>query len=60
MSRDYRDQRGGHRWIYPCKRKTATWFMRDCRRTGRRKAKQDLKHGREPQPIYPVERRWLE
>ena len=55
MSRDYRDQRGGHPTKYYISDKGHTEFARNCRRSARAKAKQALRNGHEPAPKYPVE-----
>lgn len=55
MSRDYRDQRGGHPTKYYTSNKGHTEFARLCRRSARAKAKQALRNGHEPEPKYPVE-----
>lgn len=60
MSRDYRDQRGGHRGGYYVSNKGHSEFARQCRRSARAKAKQELRHGREPEPTYPVEREYYD
>lgn len=60
MSRDYRDQRGGHRGGYYVSNKGHGEFARQCRRSARTKAKQALRHGHEPEPMYPVEREYYD
>lgn len=60
MSRDYRDQRGGHRGGYYISNKRHSEFARQCRRSARAKARQALRHGREPEPTYPVEREYYD
>lgn len=60
MSRDYRDQRGGHRSGYYVSDGHHAEFARQCRRSARAKAKQALRRGVEPEPIYPIERVWYD
>lgn len=60
MSRDYRDQRGGHRGGYYVSNKSHAEFARQCRRSARAKAKQALRRGHEPEPTYPVEREYYD
>lgn len=55
MSRDFRDQRGGHRGGYYISNKNHAEFTRQCRKSARAKAKQALRKGEEPQPRYAVE-----
>lgn len=55
MSRDYRDQRGGHSTKYFIADKNHAEFARHCRRSARAKARQALRNGHEPDPKYPVE-----
>ena len=55
MSRDHRDQRGGHPTRYYISDKGHSEFARQSRRSARAKAKQALRRGREPEPRYPVE-----
>lgn len=62
VSRDYRDKRGGHtRGRYACcaVAKHAE-FTRECRRNGRHNAKQALRRGEEPEPMYPRERDYFD
>lgn len=56
MSRDDRDQRGGHRGGYFISNKQHAKFTRQCRRSARAKAKRALRQGHEPAPRYAVER----
>lgn len=56
MSRDYRDQRGGHKRKFPRSVEGRAEFTRRTRRAGRTKAKQALRNGCEPDPMYAVER----
>lgn len=60
MSRDDRDQRGGHRSRYWTSDANHADFARATRKAGRAKAKQALRNGREPEPIYPVEREYFD
>ena len=60
MSRDYRDQRGGHKRKFPRSVEGRAEFTRRTRRAGRTKAKQALRRGREPEPTYPVEREYYD
>ena len=55
MSRDYRDQRGGHPSAFYVSNKHHAEFARQSRRSARAKAKQALRKGQEPEPRYPVE-----
>ena len=58
MSRTHKDapyELGGHRHKYCTGVNYHAWFTRQCRRAARAKAKDDLRKGREPQPVYPVE-----
>ena len=55
MSRDHRDQRGGHATKYWTSNNGVAEFKRQCRRAARYKAKQTLRHGIEPPPQYPIE-----
>ena len=56
MSRTYRDTKGGHTSSkYGITHEGVSEFKRYCRRTARKKAKQALRRGREPEPRYPVE-----
>ena len=56
MSRSKPDQRGGHKTKYYIADNYINRFKRNCRKSARAKAKDDLRHGREPQPIYDVEK----
>lgn len=63
MSRDYRDKRGGHdsgRWFIKAGSDWVKFKKRQCRKDARAKAKDDLRHGREPQPRYRIERVYLD
>lgn len=60
MSRDYRDQPGGHPSKFFISDKRHAKFARQCRRRGRFRAAQDLRAGREPLPVYPAEREWFD
>lgn len=60
MSRDDRDQRGGHRGGYFISNKHHAAFARYGRRAARARAKQALRQGREPEPTYPVEREYYD
>lgn len=55
MSRDFRDQRGGHRGHWAINSKNHAEFARQCRRSARAKAKHALRKGEEPEPRYAVE-----
>lgn len=56
MSRDDRDQRGGHPSRYFITDKHHAKFAKHCRRSARARAKQALRNGIEPEPRYPIER----
>lgn len=63
MSRTYKDMpwgQGGQRRKYWASEAGHAWFTRNCRRVARAKAKNDLRNGREPQPVYPVEREYFD
>lgn len=60
MSRDYRDQRGGHPTKYYISDEGHTEFARHCRRSARAKAKQALRRGYDPEPKYPVETEYFD
>ena len=60
MSRDYRDQRGGHRGKYFISDKNHSKFAKQCRRSARAKAEQALRNGIEPEPKYPVEKEYYD
>lgn len=60
MSRDYRDQRGGHKRKFPRSEEGRAEFTRRTRRAGRTKAKQALRNGCEPDPMYAVEREYYD
>lgn len=60
MSRDYRDQRGGHPTKYFISDKNHAEFARQSRRAGRAKARQALRNGHEPAPKYPVETEYFD
>lgn len=55
MSRDHRDQQGGHITKYWVSNANISDFKRQCRRSARYKAKQALRQGIEPSPQYPIE-----
>lgn len=57
MSRDYRDKRGGHySGKFYIDDSNHAEFAKQCRRIARHKAKQSLREGEEPEPMYPIER----
>lgn len=60
MSRDYRDQRGGHRSAFYISNKHHAEFARQSRRSARAKAKLALRRGQEPEPRYPVETEYFD
>lgn len=60
MSRDYRDQSGGHPNKFYINNRGHSSFAKQCSRRARRKATQDLQRGQEPQPTYPVEREYFD
>lgn len=63
MSRTYKDRPfrlGGNRHPYFTSESAHAWFTRNCRRVARAKARNDLRNGREPQPVYPVEREYFD
>lgn len=58
MSNTFKDkpyEMGGQRHKYYITERWHAWFTRDCRRKARAQAKNDLRHDREPQPVYPIE-----
>lgn len=61
MSRDYRDKPGGHDNKY-CGG-SGDWIKfakQHSRRSARAKAKQALREGHEPEPIYPIELQYID
>lgn len=63
MSRTYKDKpwtQGGQRHRYYTSESGHAWFTRMCRRSARAKANADLRQGKEPQPVYPVEREYFD
>lgn len=60
MSRDFRDQRGGHASPYWVDKDGHADHTRKCRRLGRRRAKEALRRGEEPEPKYPVETEYFD
>jgi hypothetical protein len=61
MSRDYRDQRGGHKNPHLfISNKRHGEFTRACRKSARAKAKNALRNGREPEPKYGVETEYFD
>lgn len=62
MSRDHRDQRGGHRtrWHWTAGSAFVKYTKRRARKSARQQAKADLCRGNEPAPIYPIEREYID
>ena len=60
MSKDYRDQRGGHRRKWAISADNYAEFRRINRKIARGKVKAALRKGEEPEPLYPVEREWYD
>lgn len=61
MSRDYRDKRGGHySGKFMIREDGHAEFAKQCRRNGRHNAKQALRRGEEPEPMYPRERDYFD
>lgn len=56
MSRDYRDQRGGHKSRYMITADNHAEFARFGRKSARLRARRALRDGDEPEPRYPQER----
>ena len=60
MSRSKKDKPGGHSNKYYISNKYIDRFKRNCRKAARAKAKNDLRNGREPAPIYPIEHEYFD
>lgn len=60
MSRSHKDKPGGHTSRLYCGPGWIRYAKRHARQQARAKAKHNIRNDREPQPIYPEERAYID